>query len=154
MQERLSCQTTKMPEAGEKSPTERLHVVTRKGTYFDCEQQRRLRHARRPQQGYYMSQKSEELHFWRRRRASGRWEDIIHTLKKERASCSYPREIRGFAYPSSKQEQHVSRENVRMYVFKQICTLTCKLPVEVMIYVKIRNDPMVILDSLSQTVCR
>ena len=47
-----------------------FHVFKKPGTSFLLEK-RRLRHVRRPQQGYYMSLKSPERHFCRKKGACG-----------------------------------------------------------------------------------
>jgi hypothetical protein len=54
----------------QESATGLLHVSKNPGTSF-LPKKKRLRHVRRLQQGYYMSQKSQERHFCRKKGACG-----------------------------------------------------------------------------------
>ena len=61
----------KAPAAHKKTSTGLLHVLQITGTSF-LPKKRRLRHVRRPQQGYYMFQKTQERHFRRKKAPAAR----------------------------------------------------------------------------------
>ena len=67
--ERHFCQK-KAPAARKNASTGLLHVITNPGTSF-LPKKRRLRHVRRPQQGYYMSQTNQERFFAEQKDACG-----------------------------------------------------------------------------------